>query len=158
MSLSAAQQGRLDAMALEFHRLTRVRRRRVHDFVVRRAIENWWRQVASKGRITYVESVVGTTHELDPSLPADALEAAETGENVSAVHDRFLEPLTALQDGDLELADTAQFALYAVHNYFERYANAGDADDWTIVNQAMASEDDDAGALDLLERALAEAR
>jgi hypothetical protein len=125
--------------------------------VVGRAAENWTRQVAGKARITYVESVVGTTHELDPNFPADALEAVRTGENVSALHRRFLEPLTALQDGDLELSDTALFALYAVHNYFERYANAGEVDDWLIVNQAMASEDDDAGALDLLERALAEA-
>lgn len=155
MSLSAKQQGQLDAMALEFHKLPLDRRRRVHDFVVRRAVENWTRQVEKLGRMTYVEAVVGTRQEVDPSMPADALAAVRTGEGVSAVRDRFLEPLTALQDGDLELSETAQFALYAVHNYFERYANASEVDDWLIVNQAMASEDDDAGALDLLERALA---
>ena len=79
-----------------------------------------------------------------PGLRAafEALDGA--GVDRAGVARRYLEPLAALQDDDLELLGQIELAYYAIYNLY-RGAVAGAAiDDWLIVNQALTAEEDPA--------------
>ena len=156
--MTPSQERTLASLRARFDSLIPAQRRVVHDLLAQHALGTWKAYVQEKGRITYVEGVVGTAQEVDPNLPADALAAVRSGAGVASVESRYLEPIAAMQDHDLELWDTAQFAYYAIYNYFNRYATGDAVDDWLLVNQAMSSEDGPRGALSLLERALAKVR
>ena len=117
-------------------------RRRVHQYLCARALEVWERFAADAGKIRYMDSVVGLAHTVDLRLPADAFQAAfgEPDEaTVAAIDRRYLEPITALQDDDVEFPDEIGYAYYAIYNAFERHARGAATDDWVICNQALSS-------------------
>lgn len=109
-----------------------------------RALRIWESNFPDGCRVTYEESVAGSTQILDCGLPREALSAVRAGTDASNIGQRYQEPLAALQDDDLVLPEAAQFAYYAIYNAFERYVRKRKIDEWTIVNQAIAS----AGASD----------
>jgi sulfur relay (sulfurtransferase) DsrF/TusC family protein len=89
--------------------------------------------------VAYQESVAGSTQTLDCLLPREALAAVRAGTDAASIGQRYLEPIAALQDDDLVLPEAAQFAYYAIYNVFQRYVRERKMDEWTIVNQALAS-------------------
>ena len=76
---------------------------------------------------------------MDCGLPREALTAVRLGTDAANISQRYLEPLAALRDDDVVFPEAAQFAYYAIHNAFERYVRERKIDEWTIVNQALAS-------------------
>lgn len=76
---------------------------------------------------------------LDCRLPREALVAIRSGTDAADIGQRYLEPLAALQDDDLVHPEVAQFAYHAICNAFERCARERNMDEWTIVNQVLAS-------------------
>lgn len=134
------------ALAARFKSLGPDETRSVHLALAAHAVAVWRRFVASRPKLTYVESVVGTRQTVDATLPEDALRSASAGADLTDVDKRYLEPLAALQDGDLELPEHVELAYYAVYNLFRKYARGADVDNWLIVNQALSADPDlDAG-------------
>ncbi|MFE3700788.1 hypothetical protein ACFXO7_23295 [Nocardia tengchongensis] len=115
------------------------RRRQVHLALCEDALPTWIDYV--RGRRTplrYRDSVVGMRHHVDVELPADALRSARAGMDLADIGNRYLEPITALQDDDLTFPDPVEFAYYAIYNCFSKYARGDDISDWLIVNQALS--------------------
>lgn len=106
--------------------------------------------------LRYRDSVVGMRHDVDVELPGDALRSACAGADLTEVGERYLEPISALQDDDLAFPDPIEFAYYAMYNCFRRYARGDAIDDWVIVNQALSAHDVDEAA-SRLTRAIAAA-
>ncbi|MFE3759550.1 hypothetical protein ACFXO9_35055 [Nocardia tengchongensis] len=75
---------------------------------------------------------------MDVELPADALRSARAGVDLADIGNRYLEPITALQDDDLTFPDPVEFAYYAIYNCFSKYSRGDDIPDWLIVNQALS--------------------
>jgi hypothetical protein len=73
-------------------------------------------------------------------LPKDAFEAVKIGKDLSKVDDRYAEPISAMQDNDIEFPDEIEFAYYAIYNLFNRYILQQNIDDWLICNQALSAE------------------
>jgi len=108
--------------------------------------------------ISYLETVVGTTQKVDSDLPRDAFECAKQGRDLFNVRERYVEPIVAMQDFDLEFPDPIEFAYYAIYNLFRKYTGTEDVDDWLIVNQAASSETDETQWVPLLEATIRQAK
>ena len=104
-----------------------------------RALRIWESNFPDGCRVAYQESVAGSTQILDCGLPREALAAVRSGTDAAGIGQRYLEPIAALQDDDLVLPEAAHFAYYAVYNAFELYVWERKIDEWTIMNQALAS-------------------
>ena len=134
----------------EFLALPDAARREVQMRLGALALERWRSWLASGPELEYTESVVGTRQRLDPDLPAELLAAAGAGCDRGRLAARLLEPLAALQDGDLELPREAEFAFYALSNLFRRRALGEATDDWLVVGQALAALGPEAAGRDRL--------
>ncbi|MET9487385.1 hypothetical protein [Nocardia sp. NPDC006630] len=114
-------------------------RRQVHLALCDDALPTWITYIRSKRTpLRYRDSIVGMWHHVDPELPADALRAAHAGMDLADIGNRYLEPITALQDDDLSFPDPAEFTYYAIYNCFRKYVRGDDIPDWLIVNQALS--------------------
>jgi hypothetical protein len=129
-------------LARRYLELTPEQQRRVHLRLCERALEAWESHVAREGETVYIDSVVGMRHVVDAALPRLALAAAREGEDRGGIAHRYLEPITALQDDDLEFPGQVEMAYYALYNLFEKYALGAEVDGWLIANQALASLDE----------------
>lgn len=81
----------------------------------------WEQYAAEQGEIVYYESIVGTRQVVDLALPRRALaevDARLSGELVEGgfTGGDFVEPLTAMQDDDLDFGGAAQAAWGAIEN------------------------------------------
>jgi hypothetical protein len=132
----------LKAAVDRFFALSPAERRVVHELLVERALVRWEAYAEAQGVIRYVESVAGTVQFVDADLPADALAAARSDDGIAAVERRYLEPIAAMQDGDLSFPESVTFAYYAVYNFFRKYALQEECDDFMLLNQAGSSDDD----------------
>ena len=142
----------------DFAKLSAEERRRVHLYLSEHALSNWHEFCADQPRIRYVESVCGTHQSVDTSLPDDAFTCVQQSQQNEEIARRYQEPISAMQDLDLELPDSVAFAYYAIYNLFRKYAGHESIDDWLIVNQALSSEQDDSKWHALLESAIQKAR
>jgi len=132
----------MSPLASSFFQLNANARRRVHFRLAALALEQWETFCTNNGTIKYRDSVVGLTHVLDPRLPGDAINASRSDQVVTSVRQRYLEPIVAMQDDDLEsvLPSNVQFAYYGIYNLFNKYAEQdSQIDDWLIVNQCLSS-------------------
>ncbi|MGW4356211.1 hypothetical protein ACWELJ_29405 [Nocardia sp. NPDC004582] len=126
-----------------FAQLGADRRRQVHLSLCEDALPTWTGYIHDKrAHLRYRDSVVGMRHDVDIELPADALRSACAGTDLADVGNRYLEPITALQDDDLTFPDPVEFAYYAIYNCFRKYATGDDIPDWLIINQALSIHDD----------------
>lgn len=129
-------------------------RRIVHISLCRRALARWQGYCRSAVDLSYVESVAGTRQQVDPQLPDDAFETVLREAPGEEISQRYMEPITALQDDDLILPDDIEFAYYAIYNLYRKYARNQPVDDWLIVNQALASLGPDAPVREILVRVI----
>ena len=97
-----------------------------------------WESLCSND-IQYVESVAGSTQNLDVTLPRDALTAVKSGAEAADLQIRYLEPLAALQDADLVIDPKAEFAFYAIRNLYVSAVLKREIDAWTVPNQALSA-------------------
>jgi hypothetical protein len=107
-----------------------------------------WERYAEGGSVTYTDGVVGMQHVLDMTLPARALAAVDrklAGDHVAPeeIWSAYREPITALQDEDLDLPDDIARAYRAIYNLFglvfKRLILYDDGD--IIIQQALTRED-----------------
>ena len=122
-----------------FLNLNPEQKRNVHFELCRLALRTWEEYVAQFETIEYIEGVVGTSQIVEKSLPGDALAAALAGVDRQNINRRYAEPITAMQDTDLEFPDHIEFAYYAIYNLFNKYVKKREIDDWLICNQALSS-------------------
>jgi hypothetical protein len=127
-----------------FEPLDGLRRRTVQLALCRHALGVWEAYVRRHGPVEYVDSVVGLYHTVDSALPRDALASVEAGADRGGVAQRYLEPLAPLQDDDLELPGHIELAYYSIYNLYRSAVEDAAIDDWLIVNQALAAEEDPA--------------
>lgn len=127
-----------------FEGLDGSRRRAVQLALCRHALRAWEAYARRHGPLEYVDSVVGLYHCVDSALPRDALASVEAGADRAGVAQRYLEPVAALQDDDLELPGQIELAYYAIYNLYRRAVEGAAIDDWLIVNQALSAEEDPA--------------
>jgi hypothetical protein len=147
----------MDPAAESFFLLPPDAKRRVHMHVCRSALEVWESYVRQMSNLSYEESVCGTRQMVDVFLPLEAIEAVTSGTPSPDLGERYLEPIVALGDGDLELPSQVEFAFYAIYNLFRKYAeHRADVDDWLIVNQALSAHPEERWK-DLLDSGLASA-
>jgi len=132
----------MPTLAEAFFGLDQPGKYQAHLFLCQYALGVWRAYIREHGPITYIDSVVGAHHTLDHMLPHDAVLSVEEGEDLTGVAGRYAEPITALQDDDLEFPDQIEFAYYAIYNLFRKYIQDAPIDDWLIVNQALSSEAD----------------
>ena len=123
--------------AQRYFELSPQQQRQVQIALCERALSVW--EHLCKGDIQYIESVAGTTQNLDATLPRDALLAVKSGDSSPEIQGRYLEPLAALQDEDLTLDPKAEFAFYAIRNLFISAVLNRDVDAWLIPNQALSA-------------------
>ena len=147
----------MPTLAEQFLSLSADQKRTVHLLLCENALQRWLDFAARRGRIRYTESVCGTNHVVDSKLPEDAFRSARAGQDLARVDERYGEPITAMQDFDLEFPGPVEYAYYAVYNLFLKYARNEAVDDWLIVNQALSSEADESKWLSLLSEAMARA-
>jgi hypothetical protein len=124
-----------------FLQLSPEHKKMVHKIVCQKALDSWRLFMGEVGQISYNDSVVGMYHVLDGRLPGDAFHEAFNSSSeytAAVVSERYLEPITALQDADLELPNGFDLAYYGIYNAFRKYALHESVDDWLIVNQALA--------------------
>lgn len=127
-----------------FEALDKPRRRTVQFALCCHALGVWEAYVRRYGPVEYVDSVVGLYHCVDSTLPRDALASAEAGVDRASVAQRYLEPIAALQDDDLELPGQIELAYYAIYNLYRSAIEGAAIDEWIIVNQALSTEEDPA--------------
>ena len=127
----------------QFLSLPPAEKRRVHFVLCAKALAVWLNYSSQKKRSRYVDGVVGLSHKVDMALPSDAFNAAQEGRDAARVAERYAEPITAMQDDDLEFPRNIEFAYYSIYNLFCKYVMRDDIDDWIIVNQAISSEPDE---------------
>lgn len=138
----------------QFLSLDPAEKRRVHFALCEKALAVWTAYASQKKKIRYADSVVGLSHIVDIALPGDAFNAAQQGLDSAHAAERYAEPITAMQDDDLEFPGNIEFAYYSIYNLFRKYISGDDIDDWIIVNQAVSSELDEARIHSLLSEAI----
>ena len=146
----------MESLSAQFLSLDQAARCRVHFSLCENALSRWQEFGDSHRKIRYTESVVGTRQEVDKQLPADALNSASQRKDIANVEERYLEPIAAMQDTDLEFEEHITFAYYAIYNLFRKYVLDDEIDDWLIVNQALAAEQDEDKIAALLATAIRE--
>ncbi|QLG87170.1 hypothetical protein HQ393_02290 [Chitinibacter bivalviorum] len=108
------------------------------------AYQLWLSYVSNNGMTEYCETAAGTMQEIDFSLPHDAIEAVIKGKDELNIKERYLEPVTALQDQDLKFSSDMEMAYCSIYNLYQYHINEKLDDSWIIVNQALSvlGEDD----------------
>jgi hypothetical protein len=137
-----------------FQSLDTDQKRLVHLELCRNALDIWLKYVNQFEKIDYVEGVVGTYQIVDKCLPKDAFEAVVRGHDEKKIDWRYAEPISAMQDDDLEFPDHIEFAYYAIYNLFNKYILLQNIDNWLICNQALSAENNPEKFEDLLNDAI----
>ena len=125
--------------AATFLAMSSEQQRAVHLRLLDHALAIWRQYFSAVAKPTYIESVAGTTQELDVRLPSEALAAIHEQRDQANIAARYREPIVSLRDSDLVLPESAEFAYYAVYNAFCLYVVGRKIDPWTIVNQVLSA-------------------
>lgn len=123
----------------QYAALTSEQQKHVQLVLCEQAYALWLAYVSQNALTEYIETVMGTLQKLDWQLPQEAIEAVRLGSDEKNVNGRYLEPITALQDDDLEFSEEMEFAYYAIYNLFRFHVMHKLDDSWLIVNQALTA-------------------
>lgn len=127
-----------ELMTAHYLNLNDSERFKVQLSLCQKALAYWEKQVRLEGPLSYVEGVVGTYQKVDLNLPADALTSVRSKRDTASVQKRYLEPLSALQDDDLEWSGPVTLAFYAIYNAFCLHVLNRNIDKMLIIKQALA--------------------
>jgi hypothetical protein len=125
--------------AAKFLAMPSVQQRAVHLRLLDHAMAVWEQHFSAVANPAYIESVAGTTQELDIGLPSEALAAIHEQRDPTNIAARYREPIASLQDSDLVLPEPAEFAYYAIYNGFFLHVVGRKVDPWIIVNQVLSA-------------------
>ena len=125
--------------AATFLAMSSEQQRAVHLRLLDHAMAVWEQHFSAGANPSYIESIAGTTQELDARLPSEALAAIHEQRDHANIAARYREPIISLQDSDLVLPEPAEFAYYAIYNAFCLHVVGRKVDPWTIVNQVLSA-------------------
>jgi hypothetical protein len=125
--------------AAKFLAMSSVQQRVVHLRLLAHAMAIWEQHFSAVANPAYIESVAGTTQELDVRLPSEALAAIREQRDQANIAARYREPIVSLRDCDLVLPEPAEYAYYAIYNAFCLHVVGRKVDPWTIVNQVLSA-------------------
>jgi len=137
----------------KYHSLSIGKQKEVQIFLCELAYKKWLHYLTKNNIKTYVESVCGTKQKIDKNLPFDAIQAVKEKNYTTDISSRYLEPITAMQDLDLEFPNEIEFSYYCVYNLFEFYITKKEIDSCIIINQALSALEKDE-ILDNLQNAI----
>lgn len=107
-----------------------------------------WERYAKQGTVEYTDGVAGVHHVVDLSLPSRAIAAVDkhlAGEQLDSadIWEGYREPITAMQDDDLDFPDGIALAYYAIYNLFGVVSGCTKLYDQgeTVVLQALRTDD-----------------
>lgn len=129
----------MSSLTEQYAALTPEQQKQVQLALCEQAYALWLAYVSQNALTEYIETVTGTRQKLDWQLPQEAIEAVRLGRDEKNVDGRYMEPITALQDDDLEFPDEIEFAYYAIYNLFRFHVVQKLEDSWLIVNQALTA-------------------
>jgi len=124
-----------------FQTLSVSKKKELQLIVCQHSLDVWnafWPNINS----SYTDSVGGLRHEVDFELPSEAFFAVKLDDYKQSIVDRYKEPITAMQDSDLEFPRSIEFAYYSIYNLYQKYGDKREIDDWLIINQALSSRED----------------
>jgi hypothetical protein len=104
-----------------------------------RALDVWESYAAMHRPVEYTDCPSATPRQLDTSLPNDALNAVRAGVKSANFESRYMEPLRALRDGDLDIPTHPRFAFYGIYNLHRRYNCDVQVNDWQILTQLLSA-------------------
>ena len=108
-----------------------------------------WSNYCDPGELSYQDTIVGISHTIEKNILSDALELChhlQTDRNLfknqkDAMLERFLEPITALQDADWVLPYPVERVFYAIYNLVDGFKQKvsvfGELVHYLSVNQAV---------------------
>jgi hypothetical protein len=132
----------MHATVAAFMAMSAEQQRAVHLKLCEHALQVWEEYFPPGSTLTYRESVVGISQELETGLPREALASIREGRDLADIKSAYCEPIVALQDDDLKLPDPALYAYYAIYNAFRLHALGKVVDPWLIVKQALSMVED----------------
>jgi hypothetical protein len=99
-----------------------------------------WKAWADAHEPRYTDGVVGMRHVVDVELPGRALAEVRARKQSPSTTKEYLEPITAMQDDDLEMPDPIEYAYYAIYN-LHRLIFEPDSDITAalVLNQAISA-------------------
>lgn len=116
-----------------------------------RALEVW-ENVMPKP-IVYRDKATGALQFLEVGLLREAVLSVKMGQDKYFIAQRFLNPISGLQDGSVAVPEHARFAYFSIHNLFATHILRDLIDPWLVANQALAALSDD-NVIDHLEWAM----
>jgi hypothetical protein len=129
----------MSPLAVQFYSLAPDQQRLVVIPLLEKALEVWEQYYSPGTRPTYQESITGSIQELDTDLPREAWEAIIAGTDTNGIAMRYLEPIVALRDEDMQVPEPAEFAYYAIYNAYQRYIRHESVGDNVLINQILSS-------------------
>lgn len=127
----------MNSTAEKYQLLNRDKQKAIQYKLCEKALVVWKKNCPSNG--TYIEYVTGTTQSIDFNLPKNALTSVKENRDIADVENRYLEPITALQDDGLQLNEVAQYAFYAIYNLFGLHIKKKELDSLLIINQSISA-------------------
>jgi hypothetical protein len=125
--------------AEEFFALPTAKRRLTLLSLCTRSLAVWESHFSPNASPSYQDSVTGSLQEVNVGLPREALQAVQSNSEGASILEKYIEPIVALQDQNLELPEAAEFAYYAIYNAFLRYVAGVDIEEKLILNQALSA-------------------
>ncbi|RJX33247.1 MAG: hypothetical protein C4516_02310 [Oxalobacter sp.] len=106
-----------------------------------RALEIW-ENVMPKP-IVYRDKTTGTLQFLEVGLLREAILSVKMGQDKYLIAQRFVNPMSGLQDGSFVVPEKARFAYFSIHNLFATHILRSQNDPWLVTNQALAALSDE---------------
>jgi hypothetical protein len=127
----------------QFQALPRYRRLQALQLACEDALAVWRRYRLDGVPLIYADSIVGLQHMVDDTLPARALADAAAwlaGEpSDPMIAHGYLEPITAMQDGDLDFPGAVELAYDAIYHLHRNVVGTGTVDDRVVLDQVIGS-------------------
>lgn len=124
----------------KFLALSASKKKTIHLAVCQYSLEEWEKYSHANAPLSYVDSIVGVRHNVDFDLLREAYDAVRLNKYNNEIATKFLEPICAMQDMDLEFPSLIEYAYYSIYNLYRKYSGNQEIDDWLIVNQSISSQ------------------
>ncbi|WP_139167297.1 hypothetical protein [Chromobacterium sphagni] len=127
----------MNSVVEQYFKLNPESQRNVQLFLCEVALEVWEKLIPEN--FIYRESVAGTSQIFDVTLPRKALDSVDSIELMHQVYGCYREPIVALQDGDVEFSEKAEYAYYAIYNFFLSSLHRTSSDPWLIPSHVLSA-------------------
>jgi hypothetical protein len=105
-----------------------------------RALEIWEQMMPEP--VVYKNKLEGKLHFLEVGLLREAILSVKLGKDHYKIQERFIKPMSDLQDGSIVIPENAKSAYFAIRNLFAAHILLDNTDPWLVLNQALAALDE----------------